>query len=235
MISDPGMRVFLTYVLLGMPALGIASYFRVRSGKPLPPKLQRYRAVIVLQVFLVALTVAVAKKNLVELFGSIRPSGSAWLLAAAYLAVIAVGLNRGWRKLSEERKQRARVLLPEDSVQWRFWIFISILAGLSEEMAFRGLAYVAVSQQTGSSALAVLICTAAFGIAHMLQGWRGVLGTSLIALIFHAIVFLTSGLYLAIGIHIAYDLIVGYIAARVLGKGSKQLAAPAQAGPEGSL
>jgi membrane protease YdiL (CAAX protease family) len=217
-----------------MPALGIVSYFRVKSGKPLPPKLQRYQAIIVLQVCLVALTIAVAKRNSVELFGSIRPSGAAGLLAAAYLVLISVGLNRGWRKLSEERKQRARVLLPEDRLQWRFWIVISLLAGFSEECAFRGLAYVAVSQQTGSAALAVLICTAAFGIAHMLQGWRGVLGTSLIALIFHAIVFLTNGLYLAIGIHIVYDLIVGYIAVRVLGRGNEQLTASAPAGPGGN-
>jgi hypothetical protein len=69
MASDAGMRVFLTYVLLAMPALGIASYFRVRSGKPLPPKMQRYRAVVILQVLLLALTFVVAKKNQVELFG----------------------------------------------------------------------------------------------------------------------------------------------------------------------
>jgi uncharacterized protein len=121
------------------------------------------------------------------------------------------------------------VLLPEDPIQWRFWIVISILAGLSEECAYRGLAYIAVSQQAGSRALALLICTAAFGIAHALQGWRGVLGTSVIALIFHGLVLVTRGLYMAIAVHIVYDLIVGYLAMRTL-MHPNAAAEPARAG-----
>jgi len=215
MASDAGMRVFLTYVLLAMPALGVASYFRVRSGKPLPPKMQRYRAVVILQVLLLALTFVVAKKNQVELFGPVWPSIWTWLIALGYLALISMRLNRALPKINSERKKRARLLLPEDWPQMRVWIFISILAGLSEECAYRGLAYIAVGQQTGSRASAVLICTAGFGIAHMLQGWQGVLGTSVIALVFHGLVFLTQGLYLTIGVHILYDLIIGFLAMRV--------------------
>jgi membrane protease YdiL (CAAX protease family) len=215
MTYGAGTRIFLTYVLLGMPALGVASYFRVRSGKPLPPKKRRYRAVIVLQIFLLAITLAVARQNEIELFGPARPSFWSWLIGAGYLALITLRVNRALPKISQDRKKRARLLLPEDWSQMRVWVVISILAGLSEECAYRGLAYIAVGQQTGSRVLAVVICTAAFGVAHMLQGWRGVLGTAIIALVFHGLVFLTEGLYLAIGVHIAYDLIVGFLAARM--------------------
>jgi membrane protease YdiL (CAAX protease family) len=216
MMDKPAMRLFLSYVLLGMPALGVASYFRLKSGRPLPPKLRRYYAVIALQLLLLALSVVVANENAIELFGPEWPSLWSWAIAAAYVMLIAMSLRRGFRKLNEERRQRARVLLPEDPIQWRFWIVISILAGFSEECAYRGLAYTAVSQQTGSRALAVLICTAAFGIAHALQGWRGVLGTSVIALVFHGLVSLTRGLYMPIAVHIVYDLVVGYLAMRIL-------------------
>jgi membrane protease YdiL (CAAX protease family) len=48
----------------------------------------------------------------------------------------------------------------------------------------------------------------------MMQGWRGVLGTGVIAIVMHGIVFMTKGLYLAIGIHAAYDVIIGVIALR---------------------
>jgi membrane protease YdiL (CAAX protease family) len=215
MASDPGMRLFLTYVLLGMPALGIASYFRIKSGGPLPPKMRRYPVVIGLQVFLLAMTLAVAKENEVELFGPVWPSLWTWLIATGYLALIALRLHRALPKVSQQRKQRARLLLPEDRTQMQVWIVISILAGLSEECAYRGLAYLAVGQETGSRLAAVGICTVAFGVAHMLQGWRGALGTSLIALVFHGLVYLTQGLYLAIGVHIAYDLIIGFIAMRM--------------------
>jgi membrane protease YdiL (CAAX protease family) len=233
MTFDPGMRVFLTYVLLGMPALGVASYFRVRSGKPLPPKKQRYRAVVVLQIFLLALTLIVARQNEIELFGPVWPSLWTWLIAAGYLALIALRLNRALPKISQERKQRTRLLLPEDQSQMRIWILISVLAGLSEECAYRGLAYMAVGQQTGSRVLAIVICTAAFGVAHMLQGWRGVLGTAVIALVFHGLVFLTQGLYLAIGVHILYDVIIGVLAMRMFLRESATATTEAQVVPRG--
>jgi hypothetical protein len=48
----------------------------------------------------------------------------------------------------------------------------------------------------------------------MMQGWRGVLGTGLIAIVMHGLVLLTHGLYLAIGLHAAYDVVIGVIALR---------------------
>jgi uncharacterized protein len=235
MTFDGSMRVFLTFVLLGMPAVGVASYFRVKSGQPLPPKLRRYRAVIVLQIFIISFTIIVAKRNAVEIFGPVWPSLWSWALAAAYMLLIGLSLRRGFRRLSEQRKERARILLPDDEAQFRLWIIISVLAGLSEECAYRGLAYAAVSHQLGSGALAVAICSTAFGIAHMLQGWRGVLGTFVMALVFHALVFLTAGLYMPIAIHIVYDLIVGYLGMRMLVSPPQTVAAPAQAGSQGGL
>jgi membrane protease YdiL (CAAX protease family) len=55
----------------------------------------------------------------------------------------------------------------------------------------------------------------------MIQGWRGVLGTFLLALIFHGLVFLTRSLYLAIAFHAAFNLIVGAIAMPVLSRFAK--------------
>jgi membrane protease YdiL (CAAX protease family) len=123
-------------------------------------------------------------------------------------------MQRGWTKLSAERRQRARVLLPENLTEMRYWVPISLLAGLSEECAFRGMAYIGLREVTGSVTLSMVVCVLAFGIAHMMQGWRGVLGTGVIALLLHGIVYLTQGLYLAIAVHAAYDLVVGAIAVR---------------------
>jgi hypothetical protein len=36
-------RYFMVLALIVMPALAVASYIRIRSGKPLPPKARRYR------------------------------------------------------------------------------------------------------------------------------------------------------------------------------------------------
>jgi hypothetical protein len=112
MIDNPGMRLFLTYVLLGMPALGIASYFRLKSGKPLPAKLRRYRAVIALQLLLLALSIIVANQNAIELFGPEWPSGWSWTVAAAYVLLIGMSLKRGFRKLNEQRREPPGCFFP---------------------------------------------------------------------------------------------------------------------------
>jgi membrane protease YdiL (CAAX protease family) len=204
---------YLLLVLVGMPVTGVLSYLRLKSGKPLPPKTRRYRGMIVLQVCLLAYSLLVARHNRIHLLGEVS-SAWGWVIAALYLAVITLRLNAAWKRLSPERKKRARILLPESPYEMRYWIPIALLAGLSEECAFRGTAYVALRAITGSTTIAITVCVLAFAIAHMMQGWRGVLGTGVIAIVMHAIVYLTAGLYLVIAIHAVYDLIVGVIAMR---------------------
>jgi membrane protease YdiL (CAAX protease family) len=200
---------FLVFVLLLMPTLGVLSWFRVKSGKPLLPKNRRYRTMIALQLVLLALASLTARQNSLRLLDAHWPAAWVWAVAAAYLTFIAVRLHFGWRRLSEERKQRARLVLPENASQMRYWIAISLLVGLTEEYAYRGVAY---------TVLSVVVCVLSFGFAHMMQGWRGVLLASAMAVLFHITVFLTETLYVVIAFHAAYDLIVGVLAMRVLGR-----------------
>jgi membrane protease YdiL (CAAX protease family) len=204
---------YLLMVLVLLPLAGIRSCFRLKSGKPLPPKSRRYAAMIGGQVLLVACSFLVARKNDLDLLGKV-PGVWVFVGSGLYLALITLRMQRGWTKLSAERRQRARVLLPENLTEMRYWVPISLLAGLSEECAFRGMAYIGLREVTGSVTLSMVVCVLAFGIAHMMQGWRGVLGTGVIALLQHGIVYLTQGLYLAIPVHAAYDLVVGAIAVR---------------------
>jgi membrane protease YdiL (CAAX protease family) len=207
---------FLLWVLVLMPVLGFLSWRKVKSGKPLPPKERRYRAMIVLQVLLLAITSLAAKQNNFSLFGPAWPPAWAWLIAAGYLVLIAVRVRASSRKLTEERKQRARLTLPENPREMSYWIPISLLAGLTEEYAYRGVAYSVFSQITGSPVISLLACVLSFGIAHMMHGWRAVRGVLVLALLFHVIVFLTKSLYLVIAFHAAYDLMMGALAMRLL-------------------
>jgi hypothetical protein len=184
---------------------------------------------IATQILLLAMTSLAAKQNAVSLVGLSGPPAWIWPAAAAYLGVIAVRVEIAWRHLSEERKQKARLVLPENPADMRYWIAISFLAGISEEYAYRGVAYVALSEVIGSPILAVVICVLSFGIAHMFQGWRGVLGAMLLALLFHFMVFETQTLCLAITFHVAYDLVVGILGMRGLMRDGTMKDAQAQA------
>jgi len=209
-------RYFMVLALMVMPALGVASYIRIRSGKPLPPKPRRYRSMIVFQLLLLLITVQAAREAGAPLLGRAFPGPLAWLIAGAYFVFLTVRLRRAWPKLTLERRERARIILPDHPSLMRMWVVISALAGFSEECAYRGLAFRFLTANHGSVALALLVCVVAFGVAHMTQGWRGVLGTSVIALTMHAVVFLTQSLYMAIALHAAYDLMIGVIAMPIL-------------------
>ncbi|MFZ0953784.1 MAG: CPBP family intramembrane glutamic endopeptidase [Candidatus Sulfotelmatobacter sp.] len=207
---------FLLWVLVLMPVLGFLSWRWVKLGKPLRSKGRRYRTMIALQVFLLVITSLAAKQNNFSLFGPAWPPAWTWVAAAAYLVFIAVRVRTGWRKLSEERKQKARLTLPENPAEMRYWVPISLLAGVTEEYAYRGVAYSVLSQITGSPGIALVVCVLSFSIAHMMQGWRATMGIALLAILFHITVFLTQSLYLVIAFHVAYDLAIGFLGMRAL-------------------
>lgn len=212
----PWGEFFMILVLLIFPALGIASYIRIRSQKPLPPKTRRYRSTIAIELLLLVVTVLAAREARVPLLGPQFPGPVAWLMAAAYFAFLTWRIRHAWSKLSPERLEKARIMLPDDPSLMRMWVVISAFAGIAEECAYRGLAFRFLTANRGSAALALLLCIGSFGVAHMTQGRRGVLAACVIAIIMHALVFLTQSLYLAIVFHAAYDLMVGVIAMPIL-------------------
>ncbi len=207
---------YLVVVLSLMPALGVRSWFRLRSGKPLPPKCSRYRAMIALQLMLLTWTSLVAKQNNIGMFGSVRPPAWTWAAAAAYLTFVGVRVWLGLRKLTPEHREKVRLILPENPSEMRYWLLISLLAGVTEEYAYRGVAYSTLHEITDSLIVSLTACVLAFAIAHVMQGWRYALGAGIVALLCHLMVFLTHTLSLVIVFHVAYDLTIGVLAMQAL-------------------
>jgi uncharacterized protein len=215
-------QFFLFLVLIFVPVAGIASYLHIRSGKPLRPKRKRYIATIVMQWNILVFTLIAAQAEGIVLLGRQWGDLLTWLLVAGYMGFLTFRLRHAWSKLSDERKEKARRLLPDDPSLMRLWVGIAAMAGISEELAYRGLAFQLLRGMGLNIALALLICVTTFAIGHMTQGWRGVLGTFVLALVFHGLVFLTNSLYLAIAFHAVYNLIVGVIAMPILHEFAKR-------------
>ena len=214
-------ELFMVQVLITAPALGIVSYLRIRSGKPLPSKRRRYRTGLVIQALLLLITMVAAGEQRVPMIAGPMPGLIAWLTAGTFLFVFGLRTRRALPKLSPARIERVRIILPDDASQMPYWVAISAMAGITEECAYRGLAFRFLTENHGSVPLALTLCIASFAVAHMAQGWRGVLGTAGVAAIMHATVFLTGSLYLAIVVHAVYDLMVGIIAMPILSKIAK--------------
>jgi membrane protease YdiL (CAAX protease family) len=214
-------RSFLVIVLVVVPALGVAGYLRVRSGKPSRPKRQRYRTIIVRQFLILLITLWAAHREGIELLGRQWGRPEIWLITAGYAGFILWRRRQAWARMSADRLQKARRLFPDDPSLMRLWVGIAAMVGISEECAYRGLAYQLLLRISLDPALSLAVCAVCFTIGHMPQGWRGALGAFLIALIFHGLVFLTHSLYLAIAFHAAFNLIAGAIAMPVLSRFAK--------------
>jgi membrane protease YdiL (CAAX protease family) len=91
----------------------------------------------------------------------------------------------------------------------RWWFAgMCLVVGACEEIIFRGflIRYFAALPLHVGLAGAVLLSAAVFGIDHGYQGWKGVLGTSVLALVMTALFLVTGSLWVPILVHVLIDL-----------------------------
>lgn len=213
----------LFFLLLFIPAVAVFSWLKLRSGLLLPPKMKRYKAMVGLQILVLFSAIMAARHNRIPLLAVGNISIWLWLGASIYLVFVAFRIITTWPRLSDERREKTRRLLPENQPEMKYWIRIAILAGLCEEYAYRGVAYSVLLAMTHSLPVALIVCVSAFGLAHLPNGWQAALQSALLALIFHLLVILTQTLLLVISFHIAYDLVIGIFGMHVLRRNSASL------------
>lgn len=89
----------------------------------------------------------------------------------------------------------------------RWWMAaVSVGAGVSEELVFRGL-LLAVAVGSGvPPLLAAAVLTVVFGAVHLYQGWAGMLSATVLGAVMFAITLGTGSLLIPIVLHAAIDL-----------------------------
>jgi len=219
---------FLLTVLVFLPGLGIYSWYHLKRHKPLRPKKTRYVSLVIFESSLLLMALGVAHFEGISLLGTAWPPLSAWLLGGTFVTAVLVRLHQRWKRLSDERKDRIRLLLPETPMEFAYWAPISILVGFAEEFAYRGVLYDLLHALTNSTVVALIVCVVAFALAHLAQGWKAMFGLALFALLFHLSVFLTGTLHLAIAVHAAYDLFLGLVVMKLFMRDKFDAAQPAQ-------
>lgn len=141
---------------------------------------------------------------------------------AAYLTVLAfifgltlLGLMSG-RSVDQTYAERIRRIAPLSMGDWLWYVPLALSAGVCEEFLYRGYALAVLSSLTGSTAIGVIVSTAAFGLAHAYQGRRGIAGTALFGLFFALVVVFWGSLWPCIIGHALQDLIGGVLVSRRL-------------------
>jgi membrane protease YdiL (CAAX protease family) len=104
-------------------------------------------------------------------------------------------------------------LLPRTKNEKLWFFLVALSAGVCEELIFRGYG-LRLFESIGFSGISLLIVTAAaFGLAHIYQGFLGVITTAMTGALFTLIYIQTGSLWWAIAAHIFIDLRVLLIVA----------------------
>ncbi len=134
-------------------------------------------------------------------------------LAFQYAMMFA---NRAMRTADEIRNMPVGRLMPRTGRERVLWIIISVLAGIAEEAAYRGVLMAVLWYALGNPWLAAAISATAFAIGHALQGWKSVLVIFVMALSMHVLVWFTGTLVIAMAVHAIYDLLAPTVRRKLL-------------------
>lgn len=145
--------------------------------------------------------------------GSVAATG----LALGFVIYVIVSLSR---LRDPERATRAHSrlrsvagMLPDNSRELVWFIALGLVAGMTEELVYRG--YILLGLAPGGPWVALLASTVAFGIAHLYQGWAGSAGTALFGLGLGLVTLLAGSIFPAMVIHAAQDVGTGVISYRL--------------------
>jgi membrane protease YdiL (CAAX protease family) len=106
------------------------------------------------------------------------------------------------RKLAER-------LLPGRPVELAPYCALAITAGICEEFVYRGFAMAALIRAGVPAWGVVLITAALFGLAHAYQGKSGIVGTTLMGLVFGIFRVAYQSLMPVVVWHAAVDIVAG--------------------------
>ncbi|MBP6669073.1 MAG: CPBP family intramembrane metalloprotease [Gemmatimonadales bacterium] len=198
----------------------VLPWLATRSARALPSVSQRprkghFRSVLVVQGVALLISLRVAAVEGIALFPRTVPPPLALGLGAVMVVGCTVALRPRWREAVARREPRVHFVMPRDAGERRLWAGVSLAAAVSEEVTYRGVMYALLLRLTHDPLTAAVATAALFGAAHAVQGARGVLAIGAISLGLQGLVLLAGSLYVAMAVHLLYDLIAGFAYGRL--------------------
>jgi membrane protease YdiL (CAAX protease family) len=215
-VNLPGIPalLFLAFFLVLVP-WGAYRSRAVLDRSPGLPTIRYLRHVVAQQVAFLGLALLVAWQDGIAIpIG--RIDAHAVAIAAGLLAAGVLLLRPVWERKVRENDPRLALFAPRTRDERRWWVAVSIAAGLSEEIVWRGVMIAVLWWITGSWLAAALVSSMMFGVSHSLQGWRSAAAIGVIAMVMALFVRWADGLLLAAAIHAGYDVVAGLTYGRLL-------------------
>jgi membrane protease YdiL (CAAX protease family) len=232
----------LCLVLAGLvPFHGVLAYGRLKSGPdrlPTGTKLRLYATIVVMEWALVALTFAVLHHHGLTLgdvgqrLGNPALTLSAMLVGflglAAITALNARQIRRAEREELERSVERARKFVPVEPTEVAAFALVALTAGICEEILYRGWLVTFLGAFFGSVWIGVVVAAVLFGLGHAYQGWKGILATGILGVLFGAMFVAVKSLVPGQTLHAAIDIVNGVLAGGIVKRLAQE---PTPSGP----
>ncbi len=204
--------LYLLVLGLLLPLLATQTARLLDSGLPSPPRWAIYAETVFWLSLIYTAARFVSRSNRLALFplGPVQP-------IPTFLAVVVLLLTIPvrWTTATDDERRRLLMLVPHRRNEWTLWAIVSLVAGITEETAYRGVMFGLLRRLTGHSWISAVLTALAFALGHQVQGRGGVAIIFVFALGFQALYALTGGLSVPIVVHVLYDLLAGLLFARL--------------------
>lgn len=212
--------IFTSVLLLMLPVLALSQL--LQSGSFIPDRLSAYAssASTILVLASIALVLGAIGPGLPAL-GLSRPDPATagamlGLMAFGSLTIMGffhlTGVRLGWTETS-----LTEGLIPRNVHERKMFILLSFVAGLGEEVVYRGYLMAILVPLMASPWLAAAVASLAFALLHGYQGSMGVIRTGMMGMLFASSLVVGGTLWPAIVCHILVNLVGGlWLGPRVL-------------------
>jgi len=230
---------FLVSIVVGYP---IWDYFYMKKGN-FSDKSRMYLTIIIPQWALVAILFAywfLTERSFVDLFYVDNPilashadrmkiigiGAISTLVVYALIFIYTPKLKQGFLKWMNSQIDAIRFMLPITLKERILFILVAITAGFCEEVVFRSvmLYYFEHLPFEFSIISLIIVLSLLFGIVHLYQGWKGVLGTAYLGGILLYVFLVTGNLWLCILIHFLIDVKFAFTANQKSSSASNKVA-----------
>jgi len=217
---ESGRIGFVGWYYIGILVLLCYASYRSRGRIARMPKLPdrskhlTSTLLILMGMFIIALLVA--RREWITLFPREVPTPLQIVVGLALGPLLAAGMRPLWRQSVAQGDRRLHLFSPQTRREKALWIAVSLMAGLGEETAYRGVLYVLLLTVTKSPWAAAILGAAIFALGHAVQSNRSIVIIFFFSLMFQALALWTGTLYVGMLTHFVYDVIAGFTYGRLV-------------------
>jgi membrane protease YdiL (CAAX protease family) len=208
-ILGPEGWFFLAIICVVLPLAALRQHGRLRAGTFRPTRTRIYTSAIVTHAAFLLLTWIVIRAAELDLFPIYQFTWFHAVVGAVALAIGLLPIFERFRLGDTLAHERTRLIAPRTPREFATFYFLSVTAGVAEEITYRGLLFTLLAVLLGGWWSAALAASLAFGIVHLFQGWKSSGVAALMGLREHIVVGLTGTLVVVMVVHALHDAIAG--------------------------